>query len=103
MTPEELNEIEFTVKFRQKKCRGGLSLNYFLHKRVLCLKVGLQAEDLFIAAGEIVMLAFAAFPLFHSPDPVLDHHCFDLVRPIRVFEVICRKIHGLVDLHPITQ
>jgi hypothetical protein len=41
-SPEELNEVQLTVKLQEENTKMSRGLNGFLNKRFLCLKIRLQ-------------------------------------------------------------
>jgi len=44
-TPEEFNEIEFTMEFWQENAKVASCFDDFLNKGFLCLEIWLEAQD----------------------------------------------------------
>jgi len=77
--PEELNIIEFTMKFWQEDAKVASCFNSFLHKRFLLLEIILTFKNLLIATVSLFSIALALIlaPQLALVKATLNNHCLD--------------------------
>jgi hypothetical protein len=101
--PKELNKIEFTMIFWKHYAEVTSSLNGFMHKRLLFLKVWLQINNAFgtaIGCIGITIRFFALHLQFGVEKPSFDENLFHPFGLIWKSWVICRKKHVLHNSFP---
>ena len=102
-SPKELNEIEFTVVFWKHYAKVTSSLNCFVHKGLLFLKIRLQINNALGAAISCIGIAiwFLALHLqFGSEKTSFDENLLHSLGLIWESWMICRKDHVLHNFFP---
>jgi len=99
-SPEELNEIEFTMEFQEQNAKVPCIFDHFLHKGLLLFEVKLVFHDLLTTAGNSCRVTLG---LAFSPEPLswyssLHEDVLKAFGLIRVSWMIRCKNHGLCDL-----
>src|ERR1700722_20888221 len=108
-SPEELNEVQLTVKLWEENTKMSCSLNSFLNKRFLFLEIGLQRKNacgttigcfgiaFAIQLGVLVFFVLADKQQTISPETSLFENLFHAFGLTWMLRVILRKYHWLRD------